>query len=402
MILNVEKIRKDFPIYKFNSGLVYLDNAASTLKPKVVIDMVDHYYSHLGVNVHRGVYGLSYEATDLYEEARKKVARFLNAGEDEVIFTRGTTTSLNIVADHYLDILKPGDEIITSELEHHSSFLPWLNVSKKTGATLKFVELDDEGKITIENFKKVLSGNTKVVALTYISNVMGHLVPVEEIVKLSKEKGAITVVDAAQAAPHIKIDVKTLGCDFLAFSGHKTLGPTGIGVLYARRELIEALEPTEFGGEMVQEVTKSGATYKQGPFKFEAGTPIISGAIGLGKALEYIESIGLNKIHDHIKRLHDYTISKLEDLEDIEIYNKDSDTGLITFNIKGIHPHDAASIFDKNGVCLRAGHHCAQLITKWLNQIATLRVSFYIYNDYEDCNIFIKSVIETRDYFKKF
>lgn len=394
-------IRDEFPIYEFNKNLVYLDTAASSLKPKAVIDTVDYYYSHYGVNVHRGVYGLSYEATDLYESARDKVANFINATHNEIIFTRGATQSLNMVANHFLN-LEEGDEIITSELEHHSNFLPWLEVSKQTKAVLRFVELDKQGKLTIEAFKKVLSPKTKVVSLTYVSNVLGFINPIKEITKLAHEVGALVVVDAAQAAPHIKIDVKDLDCDYLAFSSHKMLGPTGIGVLYGKEHLLNKMHPTEFGGEMVQTVSKDSATYKTGPFRFEAGTPIISGAIGLGKAVDYLNDIGFEFIHNHIKSLYEYTTQKLEKIEGVTIYNKNNDIGLITFNIEGVHPHDAATIFDKNGVALRAGHHCAQLVTKWLGITASLRASFYIYNTKEDADDFIKSVIEARDFFGRF
>lgn len=401
-MLDVKKIRQDFPIYETNQDLVYLDTAASSLKPKQVIDVVDHYYSKMGVNVHRGVYGLSYEATDLYESARHTVARFLNAKFEEIVFTRGTTASLNLVASSYLDKMTEEDEIITSELEHHSSMLPWLHVSKKTKAKLKYVELDTEGRITVEAFKKVLSDKTKVVALTYVSNVMGYITPIKEIIDLAHQKGAIVVVDAAQAAPHMEIDVTALNADFLAFSGHKVCGPTGIGVLYGKRHLLNQMDPTEFGGDMSQTVDKFEATWKDAPYRFEAGTPIISGAIGLARALDYITSIGFDAIHEHVKTLHDYAILKLEAVEGIEIYNKTAETGIVTFNVVDVHPHDAASIFDKNKVCIRAGHHCAQPITKWLKQIATLRATFYIYNTKEDVDVFVDSVKEAVRFFGAF
>jgi cysteine desulfurase/selenocysteine lyase len=401
-MLDVKKIRQDFPIYETNQDLVYLDTAASSLKPKQVIDVVDHYYSKLGVNVHRGVYGLSYEATDLYESARHTVAKFLNAKFEEIVFTRGTTASLNLVASSYLDKMTEEDEIITSELEHHSSMLPWLHVSKKTKAKLKYVELDTEGRITVEAFKKVLSDKTKVVALTYVSNVMGYITPIKEIIDLAHQKGAIVVVDAAQAAPHMEIDVTALNADFLAFSGHKLCGPTGIGVLYGKRHLLNQMDPIEFGGDMSQTVDKFEATWKDAPYRFEAGTPIISGAIGLARALDYITSIGFDAIHEHVKTLHDYAILKLEAVEGIEIYNKTAETGIVTFNVVDVHPHDAASIFDKNKVCIRAGHHCAQPITKWLKQIATLRATFYIYNTKEDVDLFVDSVKEAVRFFGAF
>lgn len=402
MMIDVKKIRQQFPIYDANPDLVYLDTAASSLKPKAVIDVVDHYYSKLGVNVHRGVYGLSYEATDLYEAARTTVAKFLNAKFEEIVFTRGTTAALNLVASSYLEKLKPGDEIITSELEHHSSMLPWLQVAKKTGAVLKYVELDQQGRITVEAFKAVLSDQTKVVALTYVSNVMGYITPVKPIIDLAHEKGAVVILDAAQAAPHLAIDVTALNVDFLAFSGHKICGPTGIGVLYGKRHLLNQMSPIEFGGDMNVTVDKFDATWKEAPYRFEAGTPIIAGAIGLARAIEYISEIGFDSIHEHVSKLHAYALAKLKAVEGIEIYNETAETGIIAFNVLGVHPHDAASIFDQNKVCIRAGHHCAQLITKWLKQIATLRATFYIYNDEKDADLFVESVKEAVRFFGAF
>lgn len=402
MILKVEKIRKLFPIYEENPNIVYLDTAASSLKPSQMIDALNHYYQDLGVNIHRGVYKIAHEATDLYETAREKLARFINASTDEVIFTKGTTNSLNMVANHYLDILKPTDEILTSELEHHSSFLPWLNVSQKTKAKLNYIELEEYGKITIEAFKKALTPNTKVVVITAVSNVMGNKVPLKEIIRLAHEVGAHVVVDAAQAAPHFKLDVKELNCDYLAFSGHKMLGPTGIGILFMKSSLAQTFTPIEFGGEMINRVSKDNMTFKNSPYKFEAGTPNIAGAIGLGVAADILTEIGLDKISEHVDTLYEYTIDKLKDIDGIRILNHDSDSGIITFNIDDIHPHDAASIFDKNNICVRAGHHCAQLILKWLGEESTLRASFYIYNDFSDCDKFVESVIEARDFFRKF
>jgi cysteine desulfurase/selenocysteine lyase len=307
-----------------------------------------------------------------------------------------------LVASSYLEKLKPGDEIITSELEHHSSMLPWLQVAKKTGAVLKYVELDQQGRITVEAFKAVLSDQTKVVALTYVSNVMGYITPVKPIIDLAHEKGAVVILDAAQAAPHLAIDVTALNVDFLAFSGHKICGPTGIGVLYGKRHLLNQMSPIEFGGDMNVTVDKFDATWKEAPYRFEAGTPIIAGAIGLARAIEYISEIGFDSIHEHVSKLHDYALAKLKAVEGIEIYNETAETGIIAFNVLGVHPHDAASIFDQNKVCIRAGHHCAQLITKWLKQIATLRATFYIYNDEKDADLFVESVKEAVRFFGAF
>lgn len=401
--MNLDKIRSAFPVLRDNPRLAYLDNAAMALKPDCVIDAVNHYYSKLGVNVHRGVYKLSYEATDLYEEARAVVAKFINSPFENVVFTRGASASLNLVAQSYgLSFLKPGDEIITSELEHHSSCMPWSNVAKLTGAKVKYVPLNEEGRITVEAFKSVLTKNTKVVALNYVSNVMGYITPIKEIIKLSHEAGAIVSVDAAQAVPHMKVDVIDLDCDFLSFSGHKLCGPTGIGVLYGKKELLAKMPPIEFGGDMADTVTTESMTYKDAPYKFETGTPIIASAIGLAKACEFLNEIGLDNIAKYEYMLKEEALKELKKLEGVHIYNESCETGIISFNLDGVHPHDAASVFDKNDVCIRAGHHCAQLITSWLGTIGTVRASFYFYNTIDDVKNFVASVKEAIEFFNMF
>ena len=397
------KLRNDFPVFRNNKDLAYLDNAAMALKPDSVIKALDNYYSNYGVNVHRGVYELSYEATNLYENAREVISKFINANFEEVVFTRGTSQSLNLVATSYgLSFINPGDEVITSELEHHSSHMPWFNVCNVKGATLKYVELNEEGRITVEAFKKVLTNKTKVVALTYVSNVMGYITPIKEIIKLAHSVGAIVIVDGAQAVPHMKIDVKELDCDFLAFSGHKLCGPTGIGCLYGKKELLEKMPPIEFGGDMADTVTKTSQTYKAIPYKFEAGTPIIAGAIGLAEACKYLDNIGLDNIAKYEYELKTFAISKLKEIEGVNIYNETAETGIISFNLEGIHPHDAASVFDNHKVCIRAGHHCAQLITSWLKTIGTIRASFYFYNTKEDVLKFIEGVKDAIKFFGSF
>ena len=401
--MDINKIRQDFPVLRENPNLAYLDSAAMALKPDCVIKAVNDYYTQLGVNVHRGVYELSYKATDLYENARTEIAKFINADFDDVVFTRGASASLNLVASSYgLTFLKPGDEIITSELEHHSSHMPWNNVAKHTGAIVKYIPLNEEGRITVEAFKSVLTKNTKVVAITYVSNVMGYVTPVKEIIKLAHEVGAIVSLDGAQAVPHMNVDVKELDCDFLSFSGHKICGPTGIGVLYGKKELLEKMPPIEFGGDMADTVRLDSMTFKAAPYKFETGTPIIAGAIGLAAACKYIKSIGLDNIAKYEQELREYAISKLTDIPGLVIYNKTCETGIIAFNIDGVHPHDAASVFDQNEVCIRAGHHCAQLITSWLNTIGTVRASFYFYNTKDDVDKFVKSVKEASEFFNMF
>lgn len=395
-------IKKDFPVLVNNPELAYLDSGASSLKPKCVIDKLDEYYNKYGVNVNRGVYKLSYQATVEYEETREVVAKFLNAKPSEIVFTKGASNGLNMLAQSYgLETVFEGDEIITSELEHHSNGLPWLNVAKRKKATLKYIELDHEGRITVENFKKVLSNKTKVVAITYVSNVMGYITPVEEIIKLAHEAGAVVILDAAQAAPHMQIDVKKLDVDFLAFSAHKMLGPTGFGILYGKYKYLKNMEPVEFGGDMNDNVELFDVTYKDAPFKFETGTPPIAEAIAFKEAIRYINNIGFEKIQAHEKALLDYAMNKLKQIDGIEIYNPTTETGIISFNVKGIHPHDVATIYDEKNIALRAGHHCAQLITKWLGCTGTLRATIYLYNDYEDIDRFIDATKEAAEYFKE-
>ena len=402
-MLNIEKLRSDFSVLRNNPKLSYLDNAASTLKPDCVVEAIDHYYKDLGVNVHRGVYKLSYEATEEYEKAREVIADFIGAKFDEVVFTRGASSALNLVALSYgLNNLKAGDEIITSELEHHSSHMPWINVANIVGAKVKYVPLDKEGRITVEAFKSVLTDKTKIVALTYVSNVMGYVTPIKEIIDLAHEVGAVVSVDGAQAVPHMEINVKELDCDFLSFSGHKLCGPTGIGVLYGKDKLLAKMPPVEFGGDMADDVDKFEMTYKDAPYRFETGTPIIAGAIGLAKACSYIKSIGLEEIKKYEYLLKCKAIEELKKVPNIIIYNESAETGIISFNIDGVHPHDAASVFDKNDVCIRAGHHCAQLITKWLDTVGTVRASFYFYNTIEDVLKFVESVKEASEFFTGF
>jgi cysteine desulfurase/selenocysteine lyase len=391
---------KDFPQLK--NDRVYLDSAATSLKPKSVIDKVDYYYNELSANIHRGMYRESMEATDLYEETRNTVANFINALPEEIVFTRGTTASLNLVAFSYgFDNLEPGDEIIVSELEHSSSFLPWQMVAKRTGANLVYVDLDDTGRITVEEFKKVLSDKTRIVALTYASNVLGYVTPIAEIIELAHQNDAVVVVDAAQAIQHYKIDVKKLDADFLAFSGHKMLGPTGVGVLYGKKKFLEEMEPTEFGGDMSDEVNKDVSYWKESPHKFEGGTMPIASVLGLKEAVDYLEEKGLVNIDAFTKKLHKYALDLLSDLDGVVIYNKNADIGIIAFNLEGVPSHDAVSYFAERNVDLRAGQHCAKLIHDWLGIYSSLRASIYLYNTYEDIDRFIQVTKEAVAYFKQ-
>ncbi|HAX73320.1 MAG TPA: cysteine desulfurase [Firmicutes bacterium] len=404
MSIDINRIREDFPILKETMNgkpLVYLDSSATTLKPQAVIDAVNLYNSLKTSNVHRGVYKLSNEATELYEGTRAKVSQFINSKRvEEIVFTRGATSALNLVAQSYgMYNIKAGDEIIVSELEHHSSFIPWQQVAKRTGAILKFIPLDKDGRITVENFKSVLSEKTKVVAINYVSNVLGYVTPIKEICALAHEVGAIVSVDAAQAAPHMKIDVQNLDCDFLSFSGHKMCGPTGVGVLYGKYELLQSMEPYEFGGEMNDIVGLESSTWKDAPYRFEAGTMMIAEVIGLGAAIDYLLAIGLDEIAKHEYELRTYAVEKLAALGDVTIYNEGAKTGIVSFNINDLHPHDAATIYDTEGICVRAGHHCAQPLMGWLCQPATLRASFYFYNTKEEVDQFIEATQKGKEFF---
>lgn len=399
---NLLNIKKDFPVLNNHPELAYLDTGATALKPKCVIDKINEYYTEYGVNVNRGVYTLSYQATVEYEETRTITAKFLNAREKEIVFTKGASNGLNMVAIGFgMDYIQEGDEILTSELEHHSNILPWMNVAKKKKADLKYIELDSTGRITIEAFQKALTPKTKVIAITYVSNVMGYITPMKEIIKIAHEKGIIVVVDAAQAVPHMKIDVQDLDCDFLAFSAHKMMGPTGFGILYGKYKYLKKMNPIEYGGDMIDIVEKDRAIPKDAPYKFETGTPPVAEAIAFKEAIRYIENIGFDKIHEHEETLLQYAKEKLAKIKGITIYNPTSETGIIAFNINRAHPHDAATIFDEHHIALRAGHHCAQLITKWLECVGTLRACIYIYNDYQDIDKFIEAVKAAAEYFEE-
>jgi cysteine desulfurase/selenocysteine lyase len=301
-----------------------------------------------------------------------------------------------------MEFVNAGDEVIVTELEHHSNLIPWMNVCKKKGATLKYVPLTKDGRITVENFKSVISSKTKVVAINHVSNVMGYIAPIKEIVEIAHQYGAVVSVDGAQAIPHMKVDVKELGCDFYSFSGHKMCGPTGVGVLYGKKEILDKMEPIEFGGDMADEVFKNYATYKDTPYKFETGTPIIAEAIALAEACLYLNEVGYDYISKHEHELKELALEELLKIDGIEIYNPTCETGIITFNVAGVHPHDAASVFDKNDVCIRAGHHCAQPITHFLGQMSTIRASFYFYNDAIDVRKFVETVKEAVEFFGQF
>ena len=402
--MNIHEIRKQFPILdqKVNGKqLVYFDSAATSQKPIQVIETLERYYKEYNSNVHRGVHTLGTKATDAYEGAREKVRKFINAKSmEEIIFTRGTTTALNTVAASYgLENVKEGDEIVISYMEHHSNIIPWQQVAKKTGATLKYLPLQPDGTISLEDVRQTVTPNTKIVSIMQVSNVLGTINPVKEIGAIAHENGAIMIVDGAQSAPHMKVDVQDLNCDFYALSAHKMCGPTGIGVLYGKKELLNNMEPIEFGGEMIDFVDLQESTWKELPWKFEAGTPIIGNAIGLGAAIDFLEEIGLDNIEKHEHELAQYALERLSEVDGVTIYGPKHRAGLVTFNIEDVHPHDVATVLDVEGIAVRAGHHCAQPLMKWLKASSTARASFYLYNTKEEIDTFVESLIKTKEYF---
>ncbi|MED3622465.1 cysteine desulfurase [Bacillus thermocopriae] len=405
--MNIQDIRKQFPILDQEVNgkpLVYLDSAATSQKPVQVIETLERYYREYNSNVHRGVHTLGTKATDAYEGAREKVRKFINAKSiQEIIFTRGTTTALNTVAASYAAAnLKEGDEIVISYMEHHSNIIPWQQVAKRTGAQLKYLPLQEDGTISLDDVRATVTSNTKIVSIMQVSNVLGVINPIKEIAQIAHENGAIMVVDGAQSAPHMKIDVQDLNCDFLAFSGHKMCGPTGIGVLYGKKHLLENMEPIEFGGEMIDFVELYDSTWKELPWKFEGGTPIIAGAVGLGAAIDFLNEIGLDQIAEHEQKLAAYALEKMAKIEGIQIYgplDPAKRAGVVTFNIQDVHPHDVATVLDAEGIAVRAGHHCAQPLMRWLKATATARASFYLYNTEEDIDKLVEGLVKTKEYF---
>ncbi|MEC2076419.1 cysteine desulfurase [Metabacillus fastidiosus] len=402
--MDIHDIRKQFPILDQQVNghdLVYLDSAASSQKPLPVIEALTKYYREYNSNVHRGVHTLGTRATDGYEGAREKVKRFINAkSTEEVIFTRGATTSLNVVAQSFGGgHLQEGDEIVITYMEHHANIIPWQQVTKSTGAVLKYIPLQEDGTISLDDVRATVTSNTKVVSVMHVSNVLGTVNPIKEIAKIAHENGAVMVVDGAQSAPHLKVDVQDLDCDFFAFSSHKMCGPTGIGVLYGKKELLEKMEPVETGGEMIDFVGLYESTWKELPWKFEAGTPIIAGAIGLGAAIDFLEDIGLDNILDHEHKLASYALERMSEIEGLTIYGPKERAGVVTFNIDDVHPHDVATVLDSEGIAVRAGHHCAQPLMKWLNVSATARASFYLYNTEEEIDKLVAGILKTKEFF---
>ena len=402
---DVERVRKDFPILEtqvHDKPLVYLDNAASAQKPQAVLDAVQQMYASSYANIHRGAHHLSTLATDKYEGARETVRRFLNAGDvSEIIFTSNATAALNLVATSYLrPRIEPGDEIILSVMEHHSNIVPWHFLRAEKGAVLKWVPVDGQGELQLDAFEKLLSERTKLVALTHVSNVLGTVTPVKEIVRLAHARGVPVLIDGSQAAPHLPVDVRDLDCDFYAFTGHKVYGPTGIGALYGKAELLADMSPFLGGGEMIMQVTRDTVSYADPPYRFEAGTMPIVQAVGLAAAIDYIEALGRPQILAHEQDLLEYATARLSEINSLRIYGQAREKGaIIAFGLEGIHPHDVATVIDRSGVAVRSGQHCAEPLMEHLGVTATARASFALYNTRDEIEIFARALEDCRKLF---
>jgi len=399
-MIDVQKIRKLFPILneKINGNdLIYFDNGATTQKPKSVIDAINNYYTHENSNVHRGAHYLSQIATDKFEETRKKVQNFINAKKScEIIFTKGTTDSINLVANGYKSILKEKDEVIITEMEHHSNIVPWQICCNQTKATLKIIPLNNDGDLDLEKFEKLLTKRTKLVAFSHVSNALGSINPIEEIIKKSHENGTRVLVDGAQAASHISLDMQKLNADFYCFSAHKMYGPTGVGVLYGKEDLLNDFPPYQGGGEMIKEVTLKKTSYASLPYKFEAGTPNICSIIAFSKSIDFILETGLDNMKTHEDMLIDYTIKKLSKIPNIIFVGQPKKrSAIISFNIMGLHHYDVGVLLDNMGIAIRTGHHCAQPIMKYYNILGTIRLSFAVYNTVKEIDQFINAIKKT-------
>jgi cysteine desulfurase/selenocysteine lyase len=402
-------IRKDFPILTrsvHGKPLVYLDSAASSQRPQRVLDAMTDYYQRHHANVHRGAHTLSVEATELYEAARKRVAGFINApSEASLVFTRNATEALNLIANAWGGKnLAPGDEIVLSEAEHHANLVPWHLIAERTGALIKAIPLREDHRLDIDELGALLSKRTKLVSIGHVSNVLGVINPIREIAAAAHGAGAVMVVDGCQAAPHMPVDVQALDADFYCFSGHKMCGPTGAGALWAKEEVLRAMPPFMGGGEMIRRVYLDKSTYADIPMRFEAGTPNIAEAIGLGAAVDYLSEIGMEAVFAHDRELLLYALEKLKGLDDIELYGPEGDDrgGIVAFNLRGIHPHDVATALDGEGVAVRAGHHCAQPLMRALGVQSTVRASFYLYTTREEIDAFVEALVKTRDFFAEF
>ncbi len=407
-VYDVDEIRREFPILDRRIGderLVYLDNAATSQKPRRVLDALTKYYERHNANIHRGVHRLAEEATAAYEESRAKVARFLGApGTTGLVFTRGTTESINLVAHAWgRKNLREGDEVLLTEVEHHSNLVPWQLAAQATGARLRFVPIREDGTLDMEEAGRLIGPKTKLVGCIHASNVLATINPVVKLARMAREAGALMLVDGAQSAPHLPVDVEALGCDFFACSGHKMLGPTGVGVLWGRPEILEEMDPFLGGGEMIREVRLDLSTYNDLPYKFEAGTMNIAQAVGLGAAVDYLGELGMENVREHERRLGEYAYGRLSELEGIEIYGpKEERTGLVSFSLPDVHPHDLSQLLDEEGIAIRSGHHCAQPLMRRLGVPATARASFYLYNVEEEVDRLVEALARAREFFRPY
>ena len=404
--MELDNVKSDFPLLQ-NKNITYLDSSATTQKPVQVLNAIEEFYKNYNANPHRGAYSLSMEATEEYENTRTKIAKFINAKHrEEIIFSKNATESLNLIAYSYgLDKLKQDDEIVLSIMEHHSNLVPWQNVAKKTGAKLNYIYINDEFELSDEEIESKITNKTKIVGITHVSNVLGTINNIEKIIKYAHKKGAIVIVDASQSIPHMKIDVQSLDTDFLVFSGHKMLAPLGIGVLYGKREILNNMTPFLMGGDMIEYVHEQETTFAPLPNKFEAGTQNVEAVIGLGAAIDYIESIGYEKINQVEAEVVDYAIQQLSKLDYLTLYltpNKENHSSVISFNIKGVHPHDVASILDNYSVCVRSGNHCAQPLLRYMGIDSTCRASFYFYNTKEDVDKLVDGLNKAYKMFEKY
>ena len=404
--MNLKEIKKDFPLLE-NNKITYLDSGATTQKPIQVIKAVEEFYQKYNANPHRGAYSLSVEATEQYENTRTKIAKFINAKHrEEIIFSKNATESLNLIAYSYgLDNLKKDDEVVISIMEHHSNLVPWQKMTKQTGSKLNYMYINENFELTDEEIESKITDRTKIVGITHVSNVLGTINNVKKIIKYAHKKGAIVIVDASQSIPHMKIDVQDLDADFLVFSGHKMLAPLGIGVLYGKREILNKMTPFLMGGDMIEYVYEQETTFAPLPNKFEAGTQNVEGVIGLGAAIDYIENLGYDKIQEIENEVTSYARQELSKLEYLTLYttpNEENHSSVISFNIKGVHPHDVASILDSEGVCVRSGNHCAQPLMRFLGIDSTCRASFYIYNTKDDVDKLVKALNKAYGMFKNY
>jgi cysteine desulfurase/selenocysteine lyase len=409
MALDVQRIRKDFPILErqvYGKPLVYLDNAATSQKPRQVIDALVNYYENYNANIHRAVHCLGEEATAAYEEARAKVAKFINAPSPEcVIFTRNTTEAINLVAYTWgRENIREGDEILLTQMEHHSNLVPWQRLAAEKGASIRYIELTDTQTLALDGLENLFESRTRLMAMPHVSNSLGTINPVEKIAREAQRNGTMFLVDGAQGAPHLPVDVQAIGCDFYAFSSHKMLGPTGVGVLYGRQELLQEMEPFLGGGEMIRKVDFEGATWNDLPWKFEAGTPNIADVIAFGAAIDYLNDLGMEKVREHEMEITEYALNRLSEFDDITLYGPPDSRergGVVSFNFGDLHPHDIGTVLDRHGVAIRAGHHCTQPLMRTLGVSGTARASFYVYNTPEEVDVLVEALEEARDFFKR-